>query len=141
MLPGQNPEARIAKRRTTLPRMARNPGADLPLGMAKWAPYLLSRCPSSLPCLVVTAQVAITSAKSQPQSCQAQSVGAFRPGSRHIHLRRSRTPENTILHVRHLSRNVAKEHLDEIFGKFGKIRSVERGHDKEVCPDPVMMTT
>jgi hypothetical protein len=46
-----------------------------------------------------------------------------------LHRSRSRTPESTTLFVDKLTRNVNKEHLQEIFGKYGKLKNVDLNWD------------
>lgn len=48
----------------------------------------------------------------------------------YLYVNRTPTPEPSILFVEKLTRNVTKEHLTEIFGKFGKLKDVELLWDK-----------
>lgn len=43
---------------------------------------------------------------------------------------RSPTPQSTTLFVDKLTRNVTKDHLGEIFGKYGKITNIEIDWDR-----------
>jgi RNA recognition motif-containing protein len=40
--------------------------------------------------------------------------------------------EETTLHVKNLTRNVRREHLAEIFGRYGRVRRVDVAMDAEV---------
>ena len=44
--------------------------------------------------------------------------------------KRSPTPKPTKVHVAHLTRNVTKDHVTEIFGFFGSIRQVDLPTDR-----------
>ena len=48
--------------------------------------------------------------------------------------RRSRAepPKSAVLHIKNLTRNVSAEHLREIFGNFGSVKSVELAIDQSV---------
>ena len=40
------------------------------------------------------------------------------------------TPPPTKIHIGRLTRNVNREHLQEIFGTFGKIKDIEFGSER-----------
>lgn len=65
-------------------------------------------------------------------SSSSRSRSPRRRGSRSPPRKRSPTPQPTILHVDKLTRNVNKEHLEEIFGTFGTVKNVEVGWDRRV---------
>ena len=44
--------------------------------------------------------------------------------------KRSVTPPPTKIHIGRLTRNVNREHLQEIFGTFGKIKDIEFGSER-----------
>ncbi len=53
------------------------------------------------------------------------SLNLSRSGSGDGRRKRSPSPKPTKVHIDHLTRNVTKEHVKEIFGNFGTIRSVD----------------
>ncbi|KAL1508394.1 hypothetical protein AB1Y20_004504 [Prymnesium parvum] len=52
------------------------------------------------------------------------------PPPRRNERERPQPPKSAVLHVRNLTRNVTADHLREIFGNFGSVKSVELAMDK-----------
>merc|ERR1719394_2361995 len=61
----------------------------------------------------------------------ARSKSGDRRRSRSGGRKRSPTPQSTKIHIGRLTRNVNKDHLQEIFATFGEIKEIEFGSERQ----------